>query len=102
MEIVKDAAQKKIFIKREFNAELEKVWQAWTTAELLDEWWAPKPWKARTKSLDFREGGKWFYAMVGPDGSESWVRMDIITVSPRSEEHTSELQSREKLVCRLL
>ncbi|WP_312302176.1 hypothetical protein [Chryseobacterium sp.] len=33
-----------IVVKREFNANLELVWQAWTTAELLDQWWAPKPY----------------------------------------------------------
>lgn len=36
---------KTIHIKREFNANLELVWQAWTTAELLDQWWAPKPYQ---------------------------------------------------------
>jgi uncharacterized protein YndB with AHSA1/START domain len=82
MEIVKDAEKKKIFVKRKFNAQPEKVWEAWTKAEVLDQWWAPKPFKTRTKEMDFREGGRWFYAMVGPDGSESWVRMDIKTVSP--------------------
>lgn len=32
-----------ITVKREFNAGLELIWKAWTTAELLDQWWGPKP-----------------------------------------------------------
>lgn len=80
MQILKDLKQKKILITREFNAPLERVWQCWTTSNLLDEWWAPKPWKAKTTSMDFREGGRWNYAMVGPDGTENYVRVDFISV----------------------
>lgn len=62
-----------ITIKREFAAELPLVWDAYTKSEILDQWWAPKPWKARTKKMDFREGGSWLYAMVGPAGEEHWA-----------------------------
>src|SRR5690606_39305604 len=31
-----------------------------------------------------------------------WMRVSAVTYTARSEEHTSELQSRENLVCRLL
>jgi len=63
-----------ITVKREFDAELPLVWDAYTKSEILDQWWAPKPWKARTKSMDFTDGGHWHYAMVGPDGQEHWAR----------------------------
>lgn len=68
----KDEAAKTMTVEREFNAPRSKVWQAWTTQALLEEWWAPKPWKAVTKSFDFREGGHWHYYMLGPDGTKSW------------------------------
>lgn len=54
--------------KREFNADVSLVWRAWTEAELLNQWWAPAPWKCETKLMDFREGGKWIYNMVGTEG----------------------------------
>ena len=63
--ISKDAANKKLIVVREFDAPLEEVWKAWTEKDLLDQWWAPKPWKAKTKTMDFREGGIWLYSMVG-------------------------------------
>ncbi|RXK86183.1 SRPBCC family protein [Filimonas effusa] len=78
----KDAVGGKITVVKEFNAPVSQVWKAWTEAALLDQWWAPKPWKARTKTMDFREGGLWHYAMVGPDGSEQWCRVDFITIVP--------------------
>jgi len=69
-----------ISIKREFAAELPLVWDAYTKSEILDQWWAPKPWKARTKTMDFREGGHWHYAMVGPAGEEHWCWADYKTI----------------------
>lgn len=55
-----------IVIRRQFNAPLELVWKAWTTADLLDQWWGPEPCKAVTKSMDFRVGGHWLYCMIVP------------------------------------
>ena len=76
--ITKDVANKKLIVVREFDAPPEEVWKAWTEKELLDIWWAPKPWRAQTKTMDFREGGAWLYSMVGPDGTESYCRVDYL------------------------
>ncbi len=54
--------------KRMFHAPVSLVWRAYTEPELLDQWWAPKPWKTETKSMDFTPEGKWIYDMVGPNG----------------------------------
>ncbi len=69
-----------IHILREFDAPLELVWQAWTTPELLDQWWGPKPWRAETKTMDFREGGFWLYAMVSPEGEKHWSKTNFISI----------------------
>ena len=65
-----------IHVKREFAANLHFVWDAWTKPELLDLWWAPKPYRTVTKSMDFREGGYWHYRMIGPDNDCHWCRAD--------------------------
>lgn len=80
--ISKDFANRKIVVVRHFNAPVDEVWKAWTDSSLLDQWWAPKPWKAKTKSMDFREGGTWLYSMVGPDGTNVYCRADYRTVEP--------------------
>lgn len=82
MNFVVDKEKSKVRVTREFDAPLSKVWAAWTQSEILDQWWAPKPWKARTKKMDFKEGGHWLYAMVGPEGEEHWARADFKFVSP--------------------
>ncbi len=70
MDFLVSKENKTIIIKREFEAELPVVWNAFTTSEILDRWWAPKPWKAKTKILNFNEGGHWSYIMEGPNGEK--------------------------------
>lgn len=69
-----------VHVTREFAGELELIWDAWTKAELLDQWWAPAPYKTKTKKMDFRAGGIWLYAMVAPSGEENWGREDYTAV----------------------
>ena len=75
-------AANKLAVTREFDAPLELVWRAWTESDLLDQWWAPKPWKAHTKSMDFRDGGRMLYYMEGPDGTRHWCRFDYEKIEP--------------------
>lgn len=67
-------------VKREFAANLELVWEAWTNPEILDQWWAPKPYQTRTKSMDFREGGMWLYEMYNTESENQqechWCKND--------------------------
>ena len=65
-----------IHVRKEFTASLELVWRAYTDSEILDKWWAPLPWKTQTKEMNFVEGGRWLYAMVGPEGEKHWSRAD--------------------------
>jgi len=78
----KDPSNKKLKVVREFDAPLQKVWNTWTKSDLLDQWWAPKPWKAVTQSMDFRDGGTWLYYMQGPDGERHYCRADYKSVVP--------------------
>jgi uncharacterized protein YndB with AHSA1/START domain len=78
----KDLENRKLTVSREFDAPVELVWKAWTEKDLLDQWWAPKPWKANTRSMDFSEGGSWLYSMDGPDGSSALCRVNYKTISP--------------------
>lgn len=75
---------KTIHVTREFAADPDLVWDAWTRPEILDQWWAPKPFQNRTKSMDFREGGRWHYSMMGPEGEKFWALMDYQSISPKN------------------
>src|ERR1700760_2625234 len=79
-----DKTAKMVYITREFNAGLSLVWDAFTKAELLDQWSAPAPMRAKTKYMDFKVGGRRFYAMITPDGQERWTVQEYTSITPRT------------------
>lgn len=79
-----DKEAKTIYVTREFAAELSLVWDAFTKPEILDQWWAPEPFASRTKYMDFKVGGRRFYAMVTPDGQERWAIHEYRSISPKT------------------
>lgn len=86
-----DKENNTLTITREFAANRQLVWDCYTKSELLDQWFAPKPLTTKTKTMDFREGGHWLYAMVEPNGTEYWGRMDYETI--QAIEHYSGLDA---------
>jgi len=84
-EFTVNKATKTVLIIREFAAELSLVWDAFTKQEILDQWWAPKPLTSKTKYMDFKVGGRRFYAMVSPDGEErGWSIQKYTSISPKT------------------
>ena len=79
-----DKATATIYVTREFAADLDLVWDAWTKAEILDQWMGPKPWRVQTKEMDFREGGRWLYAMISPEHVAHWSLAEFIEIQPKS------------------
>jgi uncharacterized protein YndB with AHSA1/START domain len=79
-----DKAAKTVTILREFDADLSLVWEAFTNAELLDQWLPPHPMKAKTKYQDFRVGGKRFYAMISPAAEERWALQEYTAITPKT------------------
>lgn len=78
-----DKENRKIRVERSFSAPLDLVWAAWTEADILDQWWAPKPWRAETKTMDFTVGGRWHYCMVSPEGERHWCLFDFRAIEPQ-------------------
>lgn len=79
-----DKAAKMVYITREFDAGIDLVWDAFTKAEILDQWAAPAPMRAKTKYMDFTVGGKRFYAMISPDGVEKWALQKYTSITPKT------------------
>lgn len=79
-----DKAAQTVTIIREFDAPLALVWDAFTRAEILDQWMAPAPFQARTRHQDFTVGGKRVYAMVSPEGHERWAVQKYLSITPKT------------------
>lgn len=85
MDFTVDKENCKVNVSREFAAPLNLVWEAWTKAEILDKWWAPRPYQAITKSMDFKVGGRWHYHMKGPEGDIHWCLADYKSIDFEQE-----------------
>jgi uncharacterized protein YndB with AHSA1/START domain len=84
MEFIVNKETKTVSITKEFAAELALVWDVYTKPELLDRWWAPKPFSSRTKVMNFEVGGRRFYAMVSPEGAERWAVQKYTSITPKT------------------
>jgi uncharacterized protein YndB with AHSA1/START domain len=81
-DFITDKRNNTLTIKREFEAGRPLIWDCYTRQELLDQWFAPEPLTTKTRSMDFREGGHWHYAMVEPDGTEYWGYTSYLKIQP--------------------
>ena len=87
--IAQDLPGKTVIITRDFDAPVEKVWRAFTEPAILDQWWAPKPFKLETKTLDLKPGGIWHFCMVNANGDRYWWRVTYDAIDPRRSITTS-------------
>ena len=81
-----DKATATIHVTREFAADLDLVWDAFTKAEILDKWMGPKPYRVQTKEMDFRVGGRWLYAMIGPENAPPtrYSLAEFVEIQPKT------------------
>ncbi len=61
-----DAKKQDIVIKKTYNAPVERVWQAWTDPEWIMKWWGPDHFTSPSCEIDFKEGGRYVFAMRAP------------------------------------
>jgi uncharacterized protein YndB with AHSA1/START domain len=60
-----------LVMERTVDIPRELVWKAWTTPELLKQWFTPSPWRTTECDIDLRPGGIFRTVMQGPDGERT-------------------------------
>jgi uncharacterized protein YndB with AHSA1/START domain len=75
-----DTSDREIVIERTLRAPRELVFEAFTDAKHIGQWWGPDGWKATTKTMDVRPGGSWRFDFDGPNGMHFADRIDYIEV----------------------
>jgi uncharacterized protein YndB with AHSA1/START domain len=63
---------KKLTIDRNFNAPIDRVWEAFTTPEMLAKWWSPAGMTNYHASADVRQGGEFRYCFESSEGVKYW------------------------------
>ena len=69
-------------VERTLDAPLDLVWRAWTSAEHIKRWWAPRPYKTSECEIELKPGGKFHTRMIGPDGFDFSGTACILEVVP--------------------
>lgn len=73
MKLSHEVQGKELILRREFNAPREKVFEAFSECEYLQQWWGPRSWPVRYCTIEFHQGGVWHYCLQGPEHEdESW------------------------------
>lgn len=91
-----DSNHATVFVMKIFDAKVEELWNYFTNSELLDSWWAPKPWKCETQKMNFENGGTWNYAMVSPENEKHFAGIDYEEINPNRSIAWSDYFSDEK------
>jgi uncharacterized protein YndB with AHSA1/START domain len=71
-----------ILVTRELDAPKELVWKAWTTPELVKQWWHANRGEVTVSEIDLRVGGTWRYVSVTPEGFEVGFHGEYREIEP--------------------
>ena len=66
-QIVKPANDRELVLTRVLNATPAQLFKAWTTPEIMTQWFAPKPYETPLVEIEPRDGGKFRTVMRGPN-----------------------------------
>jgi len=58
---------KRIALERLYRADVQDVWELWTTKDGIESWWGPGGFAVTVHKLDLRAGGEMLYAMTAID-----------------------------------
>ncbi|MDZ4717612.1 MAG: SRPBCC family protein [Roseiflexaceae bacterium] len=89
-------ADRQIVLTRVFAAPRDLVWQAWTDARHVDQWWGPNGFRNQAYEMDVRPGGVWRYIMHGPDGTDYDNRIvyhDVVQPERLVYTHSSDIDN---------
>ncbi len=57
-------SRNRITLERVYRAELQDVWDLWTTKDGIESWWGPGGFAVTVRKLNLRPGGELLYAMT--------------------------------------
>ena len=79
------SADRELVISRLIDAPRENIYRAWTTPELILQWFTPKPWQTVQAETDVRPGGSNLIVMRSPDGTAHPNRGVYLEVIPNEK-----------------
>jgi uncharacterized protein YndB with AHSA1/START domain len=59
-----------LVLERYVDVPPAKVWEAWTTPEIMMKWFTPDPWKTVSVDVEHVPGGRHNFVMESPEGQQ--------------------------------
>ena len=63
-------SHRELMIGSLLNAQRDLVWEVFTNADHIKNWWGPNGFTNTFHQFDFKVGGHWKFIMHGPDGTD--------------------------------
>ena len=72
---------REIVVSRVLDAPRERVFRAWTDAERMGQWFAPRDFRCKIRHADIRVGGALRFDFIGPDGTVYDNRITFLEIA---------------------
>lgn len=79
------ATDRELLITRLLDAPVHLVWEAWSNAEHICNWWGPNGFTCTISKMDLRPEGEWNLVLHGPDGTDYKNRSIFKEVIPQQK-----------------
>jgi uncharacterized protein YndB with AHSA1/START domain len=86
-------SDREIVATRVFDAPRELVFDTWTDARHISNWWGPRGFTTTTHEMNVRPGGVWRHVMHGPDGRDypnEIIFLEVVKPERLVYDHVSE------------
>jgi uncharacterized protein YndB with AHSA1/START domain len=88
-----------LVVRRRIAATPERLFDAWTRAAELPQWWGPANVKCIAAEIDLRVGGAYRIANKFPDGNVLWISGEFLRIErPHRLEYTWRVGSADSTV----
>ena len=74
--------EREIVLSRVIAAPRERVFAAWTDPKQVVQWFGPAGFSIETLEIDIRQGGRWRFIYIGPDGTRYDNRKVYTRIDP--------------------
>ena len=95
-------SERELTIKRFFDAPARILFEAYSKPEYIRQWFGPVGWPVTLCEMDFRKGGRFRFAMTGPDGKQNTPfggqYLEIIPNEKITYDNAFELPGAEKMI----
>ncbi len=85
-------------IRRTIDAAPERVWELWTTAAGIAQWWAPDGFTTTVQRLDLVPGGELIYTMTATDPEQiAFMQQHGMPLATESHKRFAEIDAPNRL-----